>query len=212
MGTQRFLSEEGVDTTPLKPFVEQVQTLGQTGVLVAIVGKAVGVLALADQLKTDAKKTVAQLRRLGLEVVLITRDNARTAQAVAEAVGIETVMADVLTGQRAAEVRRLQAAGAKVAMVGDGINDAPALMQADVGIAIGSGTDIAVESRDVVLVGERLWPLREARDLSHRSYRLTVTNVVLALAFNGLGVLASITGLVQPMWAMIAMAPVSAWS
>jgi len=175
-------------------------------VVVAVNGKAVGIMALADQLKPDAKETVAQLRQLGLEPALITGDNARTAQVIADEVGFHSVMAGVLPGQKATEVRRLQEQGARVAMVGDGVNDAPALMQADVGIAIGSGTDIAVESADVILVGERLWALVEARELARRSYQLTVTNVGLALAFNGIGVLASMTGLVEPIWAMIAMA------
>lgn len=206
VGTQRFLGEEGVDTASLETLVDRLHAQGQTAVFVAIDGKAVGLLALADQLKLDAKETVAQLRRLGLEPVLITGDNACTAQVIADEVGIHSVMAEVLPGHKAAEVRRLQEQGTIIAMVGDGINDAPALMQADVGIAIGTGTDIAVESADVVLVGERLWALVEARELAHRSYQLTVTNVGLALAFNGIGVLASMTGLVEPVWAMIAMA------
>lgn len=206
VGTQRFLSEEGINTTPLDTLVDRVHAQGQTAVVVAVNGKAVGIMALADQLKPDAKETVAQLRRLGLEPALITGDNARTAQVIADEVGIHSVMAGVLPGQKATEVRRLQEQGTRVAMVGDGVNDAPALMQADVGIAIGSGTDIAVESADVILVGERLWALVEAHELARRSYQLTVTNVGLALAFNGIGVLASMTGLVEPIWAMIAMA------
>jgi Cu+-exporting ATPase len=112
----------------------------------------------------------------------------------------------VLPGQKAQEVRQLQAQGTKVAMVGDGINDAPALMQADVGIAIGAGTDIAIETADVVLVNEQLRTIVAARDLTRRSYHLTATNVVLALTFNGIGVLAAVTGLVYPVWAMLAMA------
>lgn len=206
VGTQRFLDEEGIDTKPLKPLVERVQARGQTAVFVAVAGKAVGLLALADNIKPDAKKTIEQLRRLGLQPVLITGDNARTAQAVANEIGIQSVMAEVLPGQKADEVRRLQEQGTRVAMVGDGINDAPALMQADVGIAVGAGTDIAIESADVVLVGERLWALAEARDLARRSYQLTVTNVTLALTFNGIGVLAAVAGIVQPVWAMVAMA------
>jgi heavy metal translocating P-type ATPase len=206
VGTQRLLTEVGVETTPVQPLVGRVQARGQTAVLVAVDGKAVGVLALADRLKPDAKETVEQLRRLGLQPMLITGDHARTAQAVAAEVGIQSVLAEVLPGQKAAEVRRLQEQGTRVAMVGDGINDAPALMQADVGIAIGAGTDIAVEAADVVLVGERLGALAEARELARHSYQLTAANVGLALTFNGLGVLAAVTGVVQPVWAMVAMA------
>jgi len=206
VGTPRFLTEEHIDTAVLQPFLEQAQAQGQTAVLVAVDGQAAGLLALADQIKPEAQATVTQLRHQGLGVVLLTGDNWRTARAVAKAVGIERVVAEVLPGAKAAEVRRLQAQGARVAMVGDGINDAPALMQADVGIAIGAGADIAIEAADVVLVGQQLSTLIEARELARRSYRLTATNVGLALSFNGLGVLAAITGVVYPVWAMVAMA------
>ncbi len=206
VGTPRFLAEEHLDTAALQPLLEQVQAQGQTAVLVAVDRQTAGLLALADQIKPDAQATVAQLRDQGLGVVLLTGDNWRTARAVAEAVGIERVVAEVLPGIKAEEIHRLQAQGARVAMVGDGINDAPALMQADVGIAIGAGTDIAIEAADVVLVSKQLSTLVEARELARRSYRLTATNVGLALSFNGIGVLAAITGVVYPVWAMLAMA------
>lgn len=205
VGTARFLGEQGIDTTVLQPLLEQVQAAGQTTVLVASDGHAVGVLALADRIKPDAAATLAEIRRLGLKPVLITGDNERTAHAVARALGIDQVMAEVLPGDKAAAVRHLQEQGERVAMIGDGINDAPALMQADVGIAIGAGTDIAVEAADVVLISERLGTLIEARELARRSYQLTATNVGLALSFNGIGILAAATGAVAPIWAMIAM-------
>ena len=206
VGTRRFLIEQGIDLSRVLALLEQVQAQGQTGVLVAVEGQAVGVLALADRLKSDAQDTVHALKQLGLEPILITGDNERAAQAVARAVGIEKVMAEVLPGQKAAQIRRIQEQNVRVAMVGDGINDAPALMQADVGIAIGAGTDIAIEAADVILVGQRLLALVDARELARRSYQLTFTNVFLALSFNGIGVLAAITGLVYPVWAMVAMA------
>jgi P-type Cu+ transporter len=206
VGTERFLEEAGIDTSPIRSALEQVQAQGQTAVLVAVDGRAGGVVALADRLKPDARTTVEALRRLGLEPVLLTGDNRRTAEAVAAEVGIAQVMAEVLPGQKAEEVRQRQHQGHKVAMVGDGINDAPALMQADVGIAMGAGTDIAIDAADIVLVGERLSALVEARELARRSYRLTATNVSLALGFNGIGVLAAVTGVVPPVWAMLAMA------
>jgi P-type E1-E2 ATPase len=137
---------------------------------------------------------------------MITGDNERTARAVAHAVGIERVLARVLPGEKAARIRQLQAGGRRVAMVGDGINDAPALMQADVGIAIGAGTDIAIESSDVILVGGRLGGVVEAYHIGRRSYRKTVQNLSLAFTFNGIGVPAAATGLVHPVWAMVAMA------
>ena len=138
--------------------------------------------------------------------VMLTGDNERTAKVVAGQVGISRYHAEVLPEDKAQVVRELQEEGCRVAMVGDGINDAPALMQADLGIAIGAGTDVAVDAADVVITGDRLSTLVEARDLAGRSYRLTFTNVVLALVFNGAGVLAAVSGLVAPVWAMLAMA------
>lgn len=205
VGTPGFLAEEGIDPAPLLSLVEQVQAQGQTAVLVAIDGRAAGVLALADRLKPDAQATVEQLKHMGLQLVLLTGDHARTARAVAAALGIDEVLAGVLPGEKAHVIRQMQAQGRRVAMVGDGINDAPALMQADVGIAIGAGSDITLEAADVVLVGERLGAVVEAIELARRSYRLTVTNVVLALSVNGIGVLAAMTGRVAPVWAMLAM-------
>jgi cation transport ATPase len=137
---------------------------------------------------------------------MLTGDNRRTARAVAEKVGIAEYRAEVLPNDKAEVVRELQRRGERVAMVGDGINDAPALMQADVGIAIGAGTDIAIESADVVLIGERLGAVVDAYYIGKASYRKTVQNLSLALAFNGIGVPLATTGLVHPVWAMIAMA------
>ncbi len=206
VGTSRFLSEENIDAAVLGPAIERSQAQGQTTVPVAVDGKAIGLLALSDQLKGGAKETVAQLQRMGLDVLLITGDNKQSAQTVADWVGIKRVLAEVLPGDKADEIRRLQAQGARVAMVGDGINDAPALMQSDVGIAIGAGSDIAIDAADVVIVNERLETLVEARELARRSYRLTATNVGFALSFNGIGVLAAVSGMVHPLWGMLAMA------
>ena len=136
---------------------------------------------------------------------MLTGDNPATARAVAEMVGIEEVIAQVLPQEKAEAVRRFQADGRRVAMVGDGINDAPALVQADVGIAIGAGTDIAIESSDVVLVSERLAGVTEAYAISRTSYRKTAQNLALAFAFNGIGIPLAATGLLHPIWAMIVM-------
>lgn len=206
VGTPRYLAAEGVDLAPVVPLTEEVEARGQTAVLAASDGNALGVLALADKLKPTAVEAVARFKQMGLKTVLLTGDNLRTAEAVAAEAGIDAVKAEVLPGDKASEVRRLQANKQKVAMVGDGINDAPALMQADVGVAIGAGTDIAMDAADVVLVNERLTTLVHARALAGRSYRLTATNVTLALLFNGVGVIAAVTGLVEPVWAMVAMA------
>jgi cation transport ATPase len=174
-------------------------------IAVARGGACIGLLALGDGLRADAREAVAALRGMGLETILVTGDNERTARVIAGKLGIDAVHAGVLPGGKADIMRQLQARG-RVAMVGDGINDAPALMQADVGIAIGAGTDIAIESADVVLVGQRLNAVVDAFSIGKLSYRKTVQNLSLAFAFNGIGVPLAVTGLVHPVWAMIAMA------
>lgn len=206
VGTARLLAERGVDVSRLEALAEPLESQGRTVVRVALDGRPAGVVALADRLKLDAVEVMEQLRERGVQLVLLTGDNRRAAAEVARALGIPRVLAEVLPEQKAGEVRRLQAHGERVAVVGDGINDAPALMQADIGVAIGAGTDVAIESADLVLVGDRLGPLAEAFDLSRRNYQLTVTNVALALSFNGAGVLAAMTGALAPVWAMLAMA------
>jgi heavy metal translocating P-type ATPase len=211
VGSPAFFTQElQVDLDPVRMDLERLQTEGKTVVLVGEVTNGdrpqmVGLIAVADTLKDDAREAIARLKAAGLEPIMITGDNERTARAVAAAVGIEQVLAEVLPNEKAAKVRELQAQGYRVAMVGDGINDAPALMQADVGIAIGAGTDIAIESSDVVLIGERLTAVVDAYHIGRISYRKTVQNLALAFAFNGIGVPLAVTGLVHPVWAMIAM-------
>jgi len=186
--------------------IESLQEAGMTVVAVAIDGRLAALIAIADALKPDAREAIAQLCALELEPVMLTGDSRRTARAVAAQVGIADFRAEVLPQGKSDAVRDLQRAGRRVAFVGDGINDAPALMQADVGIAIGAGTDIAIESADVVLVGNRLGAVAEAVHIGKASYRKTVENLCLAFAFNGVGVPLAVTGLVHPVWAMIAMA------
>ncbi len=205
VGSPRFFEEQGVDLTVLCGELDALQVAGQTVVAVAVDGVAVGLLAIRDALKPDARETVARLRELGIEPVMLTGDNAQTARAVAAEVGIQQVFAGVLPGEKAEKVRQLQRMGNRVAMVGDGINDAPALMQADVGVAIGAGTDIAIESADVVLTGGRLSAVVDAFHIGRSSYRRTVQNLWLAFAFNGIGVPLAVTGIVPPVWAMVAM-------
>jgi P-type Cu+ transporter len=205
VGTARFLQEQGVDAGMLRDRQVPLEGRGQTVVGVAVDHESIGLIAIGDSLKDDAASAVASMRDAGMEPVMITGDNWRTAQAVAAAVGIEQVFAEVLPEEKAAEVRALQQDGQRVAMVGDGINDAPALTQADVGIAMGAGTDIAIESADIVLVGDHLQGVVESYRIAARSYTKTAQNVALAFAFNGIGVPAAVTGLVHPVWAMIAM-------
>jgi P-type E1-E2 ATPase len=162
-------------------------------------------LALGDTLRPAAAETVATLRSAGLKTVLLTGDNERAARRIAQEAGIDEVYAGVLPDGKADIVRRLQSGG-RVAMVGDGINDAPALMQADVGIAMGGGTDIAIDSADIIILSNRLDALPVAYETSRRSYRKMVQNVTLAFMFNGIGIPIAATGLLYPVWAMVAMA------
>ncbi len=205
VGTLRFLEESGIETGLGQPVAKREER-AQTVILVATEGRVAGFIALADAVKPDAAEAIARFRAAGIEPVMITGDNERTARGVAEQVGITEVLAQVLPQEKAARVRELQRQGKRVAMIGDGINDAPALMQADVGLAIGAGTDIAIESADVVLVGERLTAAVDAYHIARRTYGKTVQNLALAFSFNGIGVPLATTGLVMPVWAMIAMA------
>jgi P-type E1-E2 ATPase len=206
VGTPRLLAERGVQLAPAVTALQAHESQARTVALVAVDGAVAGVLAIADEVKPDAAAAIAELKRRRIAPVLVTGDNARTAEALAQAVGIAEVHAQVLPHEKAGIVRRLQAGGARVAMVGDGINDAPALVQADVGIAIGAGTDIAIESADVVLVGKRLAAVPEAIAIGAMSYRKTLQNLWLAFSFNGIGVPVAASGVLHPAWAMAAMA------
>ncbi len=205
-GRPALLAEHGIDTTPLDAAIDSWTSTGHTAIAVAVDHAPAGVIALGDTLRPEAAETVAALRRIGITPVLVTGDNRRAAAHLAAQAGIDQVHAEVHPGDKAAIVRDLQANGQKVAMAGDGINDAPALMQADVGIAMGTGTDIAMESADIILVRDHLRLLLTAHRISRTSYRRVKQNVALAFAFNGIGIPAAATGLVYPVWAMIAMA------
>jgi P-type Cu+ transporter len=206
VGTVRYLGANKVDTDAAADLLARHEEMAQTAVLVAVDGKVAGIIAISDAIKPDAPSSVAEMKARGLTPLLVTGDNERTARAVARQVGIDEVRAQVLPQDKAEIVRALQAEGGRVAMVGDGINDAPALMQADVGIAIGAGTDIAIESSDVIIMGDRVGAIIEAREIGAASYRKTVQNLWLAFIFNGIGVPLATTGWVHPSWAMLAMA------
>ncbi len=206
VGSPRFLADRDIDLTPLRRTIESLEAAGRTVIAVARDRRALGIVALGDTLRPDAVSAVAALRKAGLKTILVTGDNERAAQRVGLDVGVDEVHAEVLPQDKATIVRELQAAHARVAMVGDGINDAPALMQADIGIAMGGGTDIAIEAADIIILSNRLSALPIARDISRRSYAKMVQNVALAFLFNGLGIPLAATGLIHPVWAMVAMA------
>lgn len=188
VGNELLLTDAGVDVAPLSDPAAQLAADGKTAMFVAVDGAPAGVVAVADTLKDDAVQSVAALRRLGLEVVMLTGDNRRTAEAIARATGVDRVLAEVLPGDKVAEVARLQGEGRTVGMVGDGINDAPALAQADVGIAIGTGTDVAIEAADVTLISGQLAGLVTAIALSKATMRNIRQNLGFAFGFNTLGI------------------------
>ncbi|MFB6192392.1 MAG: heavy metal translocating P-type ATPase [Haloarculaceae archaeon] len=205
VGKPDWLAAEGIDLDAAGDGIQRLRRRGLTVAGVARDGSLVGLIGIGDEVKPDAPETVRRMRDAGITPVLLTGDDERTAEAVAAEVGIDRVLADVLPEEKRAEIGRLQAEGHRVAMVGDGINDAPALTQADTGVAIGAGTDIAIESADVVLVGERLGGVMDAYEIGGESYRKTRQNLATAFSFNGVGVAAATTGLVHPVFAMIAM-------
>ena len=188
IGTRRLLSEAGMDLSLLGPIADRLSDAGKTAMMVAIDGRPAGVLAVADTIKPGAASAVAALQHLGLEVHMLTGDNPRTAAAIARQAGITHVLAEVLPEHKADEIRRLQHAGHRVGMVGDGINDAPALAAADIGLAIGTGTDVAIESADITLMSGALHGVVTAVALSKATMRNIRQNLFFALAYNGVGI------------------------
>ncbi len=205
VGCPGFLEAHGVSLAQLAARIHELEDKGRTVIAVAKNDKALGIIALGDRLRADAAKTVAALRGLRIKTLLLTGDNERAAKQLAAEAGIEEIHAGVRPGEKAEIVRRLQKRG-KVAMVGDGVNDAPALMQADVGIAMAGGTDIAIESADIIILNPRLESVIVAHQISRRGYRKMLQNVTLAFCFNGIGIPLAATGLIYPVWAMAAMA------
>ena len=188
VGNQRLLSAAGIDPTELLDDLDRLARDGKTPILAAVDGRAAGVIGVADTVKEGSAAAVAALQARGIEVVMMTGDNRQTAAAIAREVGIRRVVAEVLPEHKAAEVKRLQAEGKVVGMVGDGINDAPALAQADVGSAIGTGTDVAIESSDITLISGALSGVVTAVDLSRATMRNIKQNLVFAFVYNGIGI------------------------
>ncbi|MFD5620395.1 heavy metal translocating P-type ATPase [Streptomyces yangpuensis] len=208
VGTTLFLAGAGIDTAALAPHLARLSAEGKTPVLAGIDGRPAGVLAVADTVKDDSADAIAALQQLGVEVVMLTGDNARTAAAIAAQVGITRALAEVLPEHKADEIRRLQGEGRTVGMVGDGINDAPALAAADVGLAIGSGTDVAIEAADVTLISGSLSGVVTAIRLSRATMRNIKQNLFFALVYNAIGIPLA-AGVLYPLWG-IRLSPIIA--
>ncbi|MEW5930245.1 MAG: heavy metal translocating P-type ATPase [Gemmatimonadota bacterium] len=188
IGNEALLADYSVPTAPLAEAAERLAGDAKTPVFVAVDGELAGVLAIADPVRDTSREAIARLHRMGLEVVMLTGDNRRTAEAVARQAGVDRVVAGVLPEGKVAEVKRLQEQGKTVAMVGDGINDAPALAQADVGIAVGTGTDVAIEASDVTLMRGDLRGVASAVALSRRTMRTMKQNLFWAFVYNVVGI------------------------
>jgi Cu+-exporting ATPase len=213
LGTLKLMQEHNIDLGDLPAEVARLQGEGKTAMVVAADGAALGVIAVADTVKESSAAAVAALRARGIEVAMLTGDNARTAEAIAAQVGVDRVLAEVLPQDKAAEVQRLQSGGRVVAMVGDGINDALALAQADVGIAMGTGTDVAMEAAHITLMRGDLQSVPQALALSKATMRTIRWNLFWAFIYNVLlipvaaGVLYPFTGWqLSPVLAAAAMA------
>jgi Cu+-exporting ATPase len=202
VGSRAFMESRGVDVSAL---VERAATLagdGKTVVYVALALRPLGLIAVADVLKPDAAGTVAELRRRDIAVVMLTGDARRTAEAIARHAGIDRVLAEVLPEDKAREIARLRQAGTRVAMVGDGINDAPALAQADVGIAMGSGTDVALEAAEIALMRGELGGVVAAYALSRATIRIVKQNLFWAFGYNAV-LIPVAAGLLYPVWGVL---------
>lgn len=212
LGKAKFMTDEEIDVSSLVERADEMSRQGKTPMILCVDNKTAGIIAAADTLKPHAKEAVSRLQRLGLDVVMLTGDNPYTAQAVAEELGIKTVFSEVLPGGKADEVKKLMDQGRFVAMVGDGVNDAPALARANIGIALGSGTDIAMEASDITLMTKDMSAVVDAIELSQMTMRKIKQNLFWAFFYNSLGIpiaagiLYPFTGiLLKPLFAAAAM-------
>lgn len=212
IGNRKLMVDQKIDLTKMEKESDRLADEGKTPMYLSVDGELAGIIAVADTLKENSVKAVKELKKRGVEVAMITGDNKRTAKAIGKQVGIDRILSEVLPEDKAEEVKKLQSEGKKVAMVGDGINDAPALAQSDIGIAVGSGTDVAIESADIVLMRNDLMAVLTAIDLSHATLKNIKQNLFWAFAYNLVGIpiamgLLYIFGgpLMSPMFAAVAM-------
>jgi Cu+-exporting ATPase len=213
LGNLKLMQDRGIEIGSAENTMLKLANDGKTPMLVSFDNKAVGIIAVADPVKEDSIRAIHDLQKMGLDVVMITGDNRRTAEAIAKTIGIDRVLAEVLPEEKSNQVQKLQTAGKVVSMVGDGINDAPALAQADVGIAIGTGTDVAMEASDITLIKGNLTGVVTAIQLSRATMRNIKQNLFGSFIYNTLGipiaagVLYPFFGiLLNPMFAAAAMA------
>jgi ATPase, P-type (transporting), HAD superfamily, subfamily IC len=206
IGNAKLMGARNVDIATLRAAQEALEAQGKTAMLVAVDGAAVGLLAVADTVKPTSAEAVRHLQAMGIDVIMMTGDNRRTAEAIARQVGIDRVLAEVLPEDKAAMVEKLKGEGKVVAMVGDGINDAPALAAADVGIAIGTGTDVAIEAADITLMRGDLMGIVNAIRLSKATMRKIRQNLFWAFAYNVVLIPIAAVGFLTPILAGAAMA------
>ncbi|MCG7333249.1 heavy metal translocating P-type ATPase [Salinicoccus roseus] len=206
VGTRKLMTDNNMDEETISSEMEQYEYDGKTAMIVAVDGEIKGIVAVMDTVKESAAEAIASLKDEGLEVIMLTGDNTRTAQAIARSVGIDNVIAEVLPEEKADKVKNVQQEGRIVAMVGDGVNDAPALATADIGIAIGTGTEVAIEAADITILGGELTLIPKAIRLSHKTIRNIKQNLFWAFAYNSAGIPIAALGLLAPWVAGAAMA------
>ncbi|SDH14112.1 Cu+-exporting ATPase [Planococcus glaciei] len=206
VGTRKLMQQYGIDTSFVLSEMERLESDGKTAMLAAVNGEYAGLVAVADTIKDTSRAAIARLQKMGIHVIMMTGDNERTAQAIGKEVGVDAVIAEVLPEGKAEQVKKLQLEGKKVAMVGDGINDAPALATADIGMAIGTGTDVAMEAADITLIRGDLNSIAEAILMSRKTMRNIKQNLFWAFAYNTVGIPIAAIGLLAPWVAGAAMA------
>ncbi|MCX9085423.1 MAG: heavy metal translocating P-type ATPase [Candidatus Methanoperedens sp.] len=206
LGTRKLMADNGIDVAHLNASMEKLENDGKTAMIIGVDKEAIGIVAVADTLKEHSKEAVEKLHKMGIEVVMITGDNARTASAIAKKAGIDRVLAEVLPQDKANEIKKLQAEGKIVAMVGDGINDAPALTQSNVGIAMGAGTDVAMESARIVLIKNDLLDVVASIRLSKLTMSKIKQNLFWAFGYNSIGIPLA-AGILYPVYHTIIITP-----